>query len=272
MTAAPTLSVERQFDEKSARKIEAIYLTRDVTAQRERVLELLAPKSGECVLDIGCGPGLLACELGKRVGANGKVCAIDLSVPMLALAQRRCAGNDWITIQHADAAALPFPDHEADAAVINQVYEYLPDVPVALRELARVLKLGGRALIMDTDWESAVWASADDARMRRIIDTWDEHVPNPRLPRELPVLLREAGFELLVTHVLPLLNIGRCDNTYSAGMTGVIAGFVAGRNGLTAEDAANWRADLLARGEREEYFFSLNRYVFMAVRSDRART
>ena len=266
MTASPALSIEKQFDEKSARKVEAIYLTPDVAAQREKVLELLASVSGERVLDIGCGPGLLACELGKRVGARGKVHAIDLSEPMLGLARTRCAGNDRIRIQRADAAALPFADGEADAAVITQVYEYLPDVALALKELARVLKPGARALIMDTDWESAVWASTDDARMRKVIDTWNEHVPNPRLPRALPTLLREAGFTLAATHVLPLLNIGRCEHTYSAGMTGVIAGFVAGRNGITADEASDWRADLLARSDDGSYFFSLNRYLFVANR------
>lgn len=269
MTVAPP-SIERQFDEENARRVEAIYLTPDVSAHRARALELLAPKLDECVLDIGCGPGLLACELGGRVGPRGRVRAMDLSAPMVALAQWRCAGMSWVSVERADAARLPFADGEADAAAITQVYEYLPDVATALAELARVLKPGGRALIMDTDWESAVWASADDARMRRVIDTWNEHVPNPRLPRELAALLHDAGFERIEGHVFPLLNIGHCRNTYSAGMTGVISSFAAGRNGLTADDTRDWRTDLLARGQRSEYFFSLNRFVFLAVKPDRS--
>lgn len=271
MTDSPVPTAEQQFDEKNARRVESIYLTPDVSGHRTRVLELLAPVAGECVLDIGCGPGLLTRDLAFGVGPRGRVRAMDVSAPMVALAQRRCAGMDWVTVERADAAALPFADAQADAAVITQVYEYVPDVAAALAELARVLRPGGRALIMDTDWESAVWASADNARMRRVVDVWNKHVPHAQLPRELHGLLRAAGLEVVAAHALPLLNVGDCKNTYSAGMTSIIAEFVAGRDGIGDGEARQWRDDLLARGESGEYFFSLNRYVFVATRPDRSQ-
>lgn len=271
MTESPVPSAEQQFDESNARRVEAIYLTPDVSAHRARVLDLLKPAAGELVIDIGCGPGLLTRDLGFAVGPRGGVRAVDVSAPMVALAQRRCMRMDWVTVERADATALPFADGTADAAVITQVYEYVPDVAAALAELARVLRPGGRALIMDTDWESAVWASANDERMRRVINAWNKHVPHPRLPRELPALLRGAGFVLSAAHALPLLNVERCENTYSAGMTSIIAEFVAGRDGIGGGDARDWREDLLARGDRGEYFFSLNRYVYVATRPEAGR-
>ena len=65
---APTADIAKQFDEQGARKTEAIYLTPDVIAQRARVLEMLALQPGERVVDLGCGPGLLALEMGETGG------------------------------------------------------------------------------------------------------------------------------------------------------------------------------------------------------------
>ena len=64
---------------------------------------------------------------------------------------------------------LPFPDGAFDAAVCTQVYEYVEDMPLALREAARVLRPGGRLVVLDTDWDSIVWRSSDDARMARVL-------------------------------------------------------------------------------------------------------
>ena len=70
-----------------------MYTTADVVEQRRVVLELLDPQVGEDVLDIGSGPGYLACEIAQRVGRRGVVHGIDPSKSMLATAARRNAGE-----------------------------------------------------------------------------------------------------------------------------------------------------------------------------------
>src|SRR5437763_16501238 len=60
-----------QFNEETARKVEALYLTPNVVAQRGQVLGALKLRQGERVLDIGSGPGLLASEMAALVGRNG---------------------------------------------------------------------------------------------------------------------------------------------------------------------------------------------------------
>ena len=62
----------------------------------------------------------------------------------------------------------------------------------------------------------------------------------------------------------PLLNVGYDRETFSAGMLELIADYVAGRGRVTADESAAWAADL--RGLGPSYFFSLNRYVFVATR------
>ena len=64
--------------------------------------------------------------------------------------------------------------------------------------------------------------------------------------------------------MIPLLNAGYAPNTLSAGLIDFIAGFVPGRQGLTEADARAWAEDLKAL--EDDYFFSLNRYLFLAVR------
>ena len=92
-----------QFDEATSRKIEALYLTPDVVAQRCQVLKALELKQGERVLDIGSGPGLLAYDIAASVGREGRVCGIDISEDMLTMSRRRCGDQSWTEFQRADA-------------------------------------------------------------------------------------------------------------------------------------------------------------------------
>ena len=154
-----------QFDEEEARRTEAIYMTPDVVAQRQETLRLLDLRIGERVLDVGSGPGLLAFDMGRTVGASGAVCGVDISEPMVSMAKARCSTQSWVTFQTGDATRLPVSDDAFDVAVCTQVYEYVSNVTRALAELRRVLRRGGRALIIDTDWDSIVRHSNDQGRM-----------------------------------------------------------------------------------------------------------
>ena len=250
------------FDEENARRLEAVYMTPDVIDQRRAIRAALSLRPGERVLDIGSGPGFLAAEMAAEVGPDGRVHGVDPSPTMLASAGRRDAPVDYGT---GDALALPFPDEHFDVAVCTQVYEYVEDIAAALTEARRVLRTGGRLLVLDTDWDSIVWHSGDRGRMERVLEAWNEHLADPYLPRRLPGLLRAAGLELTESVIIPILNIGADRDTYSAAMSGVLAAYVAGRGGISEAEATAWEQDLVGLGD--DYFFSLNRYLFLARRS-----
>jgi arsenite methyltransferase len=142
-----------QFDENASRHIQRMYSTPDVVQQRAEVLALLAAQPGERVLDIGSGPGFLVASLADAVGDGGAVHGLDPSPPMNAVARDLIGSRPWARIDDGDAVELPYPDRAFDAAVSTQVYEYVADIPRALSELRRVLRPGGRALVLDTDWD-----------------------------------------------------------------------------------------------------------------------
>ncbi|MGE0298272.1 methyltransferase domain-containing protein [Pseudonocardia sp.] len=252
-----------EFDDDAARRIDRTYATPDVVAQRARTLELLDPRPGERVLDVGSGPGHLLAAIAGLVGPDGEACGVDPSAAMNGIAAAKIASQPWARVELGDALALPGGGF--DAAVSTQVYEYVPDLPAAFAELARVLRPGGRVLILDTDWDGVVWHVADRARHARVMAAWEEHLAHPRLPRVLAPLLRAAGFTVTAQHAVPILNTALHEDTYSCPTMSLIAAFVAGRRGITSDEAEAWVADLRERDACGEYFFCLNRYCVLAT-------
>ena len=257
------------FDAATAKSLEATYQTADLVAQRARVLDLLAPVPGERILDVGVGPGLLALDLAWLVGTDGKVVGIDVSPDMLEIARVRLRKYAQASCIEADATDLKLPDGGFDAAVSTQVHEYVADMPRAIAELHRVLRPGGRLLMLDTDWRSIVWHSSDNARMDRVLAVWDGHLTDPHLPARLGPLLTRGGFEVRRVEIFPMLTPRWQPSSYAAGIFRSIAAYAREHGpgkGLAAADVEAWLADQLDLIERGEFFFSLNRYIFLATR------
>jgi ArsR family transcriptional regulator len=98
------------------------------------------------VADLGCGTGALAAELSPYVH---QVIGIDNSAAMLKTAARRTAELKNVRILRGDLQAIPLEDGSCDAALLLLVLTYLPRPEVVLREMARIIKPGGRAVVVD---------------------------------------------------------------------------------------------------------------------------
>jgi arsenite methyltransferase len=272
---ADTMIPVLEYDDTSSRRLDYVYTSHDVVAQRGDVLTALALQPGEHVLDVGVGPGFLAKEMAEAVGGLGSVTGIDVSRSMLGMARSRCsypllAGR--IHLHEADATALPCSNAVFDAAVATQAYEYGADVPAALAELCRVLKPGGRALVLDTDWDSIVWNARDPALAERILAAWGEHATDSHLPRILSALLLHVGFQIVSREVLVLFNPQDDPDSYSYRVRDLIAAFVLGKHGLSKDDVELWLTGLRRLGIEGRYFFSLNRYLFLVVKPRAGRS
>jgi len=251
------------FDDEGARRLQGVYATPDVVRQRDEVLALLRASPGEHVLDVGSGPGFLLASIADAVGPEGSAHGLDPSPAMNAVATAHCAGRPGVSFDEGSAEALPYADDAFDAVVSTQVYEYVTDVLGALVEVRRVLRPGGRVVLLDTDWDSVVWHAADRDLHERVMAAWEEHLVHPRLPRVLPGLLERAGFRVVDRVLIPLFNPVYDDDTYSAWTMDGIGDYVTGRQGLTEQDVTRWREDLRSRGT--DYLFTINRYCFVAV-------
>lgn len=131
-------------------------------------------RAGEAALDVATGTGDLAFALARVAGPRGHVVGIDFTEAMLDLARAKGRpGTAAPEFRHADALDLPFADGSFDAVTIGFGLRNVTDVPLALREMQRVLRPGGRAVCLE--------------------------ITKPRVP------LLAAGFYAYFDHVVPLL-------------------------------------------------------------------
>jgi demethylmenaquinone methyltransferase / 2-methoxy-6-polyprenyl-1,4-benzoquinol methylase len=118
---------------------------------RERAAAKAQLEPGDAALDVCCGTGDLALELAKRVAPGGHVVGCDFSEPMLDLAREKTAERhaDGVRFEWADALELPYDSERFDAVTVGFGVRNLANLDRGLRELSRVLRPGGRLVILE---------------------------------------------------------------------------------------------------------------------------
>ncbi|WP_214413255.1 class I SAM-dependent methyltransferase [Sphaerisporangium fuscum] len=114
----------------------------------DAAMSAIRPWTGGVVLDIGCGTGF---HLPTFAATASKVIGVEPHSDLAALAARRCRGLRSVAVRTATAQALPVPDASVDVAVARWAYFFGPGCEPGLRELARVVRRGGAAFVIDLD-------------------------------------------------------------------------------------------------------------------------
>jgi SAM-dependent methyltransferase len=117
-----------------------------------RVVAAANLQSGQRVLDVACGTGVLTRELARRAGTSGRVAGLDINPGMLTVARRQVPGVEF---REGSADALPFADQSFDLVTCQFGLMFFADRARALREMLRVLVPGGRVV-------AVVWDSLDN--------------------------------------------------------------------------------------------------------------
>lgn len=160
----------------------------------EIVLDRARLASGDRVLDVACGTGIVARLAMKRLAGNGQVVGVDVNPQMLAVARAAEPGIDW---REGNAGALPLRDGERfDRVLCHQGLQFFPDKPAAVREMRRAMDRGGRLIV-------AVWRSLEETPFFRELHQVAERRLGSFVDRrhsfgdrtELERFIAEAGFE-----------------------------------------------------------------------------
>jgi len=167
------------------------------TASREAAFFLPFLKPGMRLLDCGCGQGALTTSLAEALGP-GKVTGIDREISQVDAARAWAAERKATNIQFkiGDIYEIPFPDASFDAVFAFTVLEHLKDPQRAMREMRRVLKVGGVAGVCDPDYEGMFFEPATP-RMKeliRLLLQFSEEHASPYYARHQRQYLLEAGF------------------------------------------------------------------------------
>ena len=153
----------------AAKAYEALFVPALFGQWTTKVADTAQVKSGQRVLDVACGTGVLSREVASRTGPTGYVAGVDPSLGMLAVGKDLAPEIDW---KQGVAEALPFPDESFDTVVSQFGLMFFSDRHRAIREMMRVLIPGGRLVV-------AVWDSlantpayaADVALLERLAGT-----------------------------------------------------------------------------------------------------
>jgi ubiquinone/menaquinone biosynthesis C-methylase UbiE len=153
--------------EEFARQAETLSVAKAFTNVEvlDRIRAAVAPTKTSAILDVGCGPGILAAALAPHAR---EVMAFDLTPEMLAKARKRCGGAGLLNVRVAlgRAEELPFPDGCFDAVVSRVTLHHVPDPQRALGEMARVTRPHGRIVLADVVASEV----AEDAELHNAIE------------------------------------------------------------------------------------------------------
>lgn len=170
---------------------------------QERLLKAAQLESGENVLDISCGTGLVTFPIAEAVGPKGKVTGIDLSEKMIeqAVSEAEKRGFSNVAFQHMDAEELDLPDSSFDIAINSLGLMYYPDPDKAIEEMYRVVEPDGRAAAL-------VWGRRNACGWAEIFPIVDRRVESDVCPlffqlgtgETLYKTFEKAGFSEVTTN------------------------------------------------------------------------
>ncbi len=173
--------------------------------QMEPLLLPAALAPGQHVVDYGCGPGMLALELARRVGTAGHVHGVDLNEVFLDRARQHAAAEgfaDRVSFHRIVEDRVPLADASVDRVICKNVLEYVGDVTATLSDFRRVLRPGGLVHAIDSDWGMLAVEPIGPERLGELFRAASIAYRTPLIGRKLYGFMRAAGFREVKVKIL----------------------------------------------------------------------
>ncbi len=213
--------------------------------------QLLRPKDGRVFVDIGCGLGFDVERLAKKT--SGKIIGLDASQEFLRDARQRSqklgiTNADYVV---ADALQTCLEDEHSDGARVDRTLQHLEHPELAIREMARIVRKGGRIVCAEPDWGSFFIDDDDADCFEAVYHQWTKSIRNPYIGRELPRLMKSAGLTDIKTsgYLLTTYGLNEVDMVFDLKKTSDILS-----EKTDSDDFRNWYEKLVARDSQLPVF------------------
>ncbi len=220
-------------------------------------------KRGESLLDLGTGTGAVAEQAAQKVGASGHVVGVDISPAMLALARERMATRDlsFVSLREGRGEDIPADAGAFDVVLSSLTLMYMIDRAATAREIARVLRPGGRLI-------AAVWGGPDECDIVRFQQTAGRFAGPPPVagvgpgaladPKPFLQQLADAGIEARVETQVLGFDFPDFSSAWAA-LAGVTTAHLSSEQQQAAQRAVI--DEMYPRGEDARHFENLTQFV-----------
>lgn len=245
----------------------------DLRQHRQWLLSFVDVPRGGTVADLGCGSGddLLALAA-RHTDARTRFVGIDAAETGVSALRARAAGDPRVAaVRHHLRENVPLADASVDAVFSHNLLECLANPEGFAREVARVLRPGGVAVIAHWDWDSQTIDAGDREAVRRLVHAfadwrqpWMEHADG-WMGRRLWGVFAPLGLFDGAVHARVLVNTTYAAPWYGHARIQDLARLVK-RGLVRAEDHARVLADVEERGRQGRYFYAITGYAYVARR------
>jgi ubiquinone/menaquinone biosynthesis C-methylase UbiE len=228
----------------------------------QAIIDVLAPATGERLLEVGSGTGVLCRIAAPRVSENGNIVGLDVSKEFTDLARRESNSLGLVQLRHlvGQGERLPFVDHNFDGAWAARLILHAGKPQAVVEEIARVVRPGGRVVLADWDFETVAVDHPDRELTRRILH-WriDHHGGDNWSGRKLLRRAKDAGLTRIES--IPVVYIAQDENSALTLSLWRAAEVARDGGGITPQEHDAWIDDLKERIVQRRFFASIVYFI-----------